>query len=230
MKNSNRLMLLSGVVALMLTAIPPLSADMGMWSDADSNKDGSIDRAEFDAGRASHFKTIDGNGDGFITADEMKAFHDQRRQEMGGGMGGKHGDRAANFLKRLDTSGDGRITAGEWQADSLKRFGKFDSNGDGAVTADELENMHKHRHGKPGDMGEGQMDEGMGKPRGDFKGGLARMDTDKDGKVSVTEWNAMGDKMFARMDDNKDGKISADERPRHHMGKQPQDGDAPAQP
>lgn len=229
MKNSNRLMLLGGVVGLMLTAIPPLFADMGMWPDADANKDGSIDRTEFDAERAVHFKKIDSNGDGFVAADEMKAVHDQHRAKMEA----RRGEMSAKFLKRIDTSGDGKVTAAEWQADSLKRFVELDGNGDGAVTADELQKMHMRpdrklgfmHDGKPGDMAEGG-----GMPHGGFKGGLARFDTDKDGKVSEAEWDAMGDKMFARLDDNNDGKISAEEMPHHRMGGQPRDGEPPVLP
>ena len=211
MKNPNKIMLLSGVVGLMITAIPPLSAEMGMWLDADANKDGGIDRAEFDARRAAHFKSIDGNGDGLATAEEMKAFHEKQRQAMG-----------ESFFKRLDTDGDGKILSAEWQAASLKKFGKLDSSGDDAITADELDKMHGGMGGMSG-MGEGTS-------HGDFKDGLVRFDTDKDGKVSPTEWNAMGDKMFAHMDANKDGKISVEEMPRHGMGKQSQDDATPVQP
>jgi hypothetical protein len=82
------------------------------------------------------------------------------------------------------------------------------------VTAEELGKMRKMRDGKPGD----------GKDR------LARLDTDKDGKVSAAEWNALGDKMFARLDDNKDGKIAKDELPKHGKHGQKQNGVEPVQP
>ena len=228
MKNSNRLMLLGGVVGLMLAAGPAVFADMGAagmapWTAADANKDGNIDRAEFDTERTAHFKAIDANGDGFISAEEMKTFRDAHRHGKDGD--GSHGDMSAKFLKRLDTSGDGKVTAAEWQADSLQKFVKVDANGDGAVTADELQKMHKRPDGKPGDAaGKGPDGKGLG---GDFKGGLARLDTDKDGKVSPAEWNVLGDQLFARLDDNKDGTISVDELPQHRKGDAPQ-GDAPA--
>ena len=55
MKNSNRLMLLGGVVGAILTAVSPVVAQApkgmwqgGMWQAMDANQDGSIDRAEFD--------------------------------------------------------------------------------------------------------------------------------------------------------------------------------------
>jgi Ca2+-binding EF-hand superfamily protein len=215
MKNSNRLMLLGGVVGLMLAAGVPVFADMGQGPKADANKDGAIDRAEFDTQRAAQFKAMDTNGDGVLTAEEMKAFHEQRRADMRDNMTGK-------FVTRIDTSGDGKISAAEWQANSLQKFVKLDGNGDGAVTADEFQNMHK----RPDDNSGGA----TGKQRGDFKNGLARLDTDKDGKVSAAEWNAQGDKMFARMDDNKDGQISADEMPHRRHGDQTKTGEPLVQP
>jgi Ca2+-binding EF-hand superfamily protein len=209
MKNSNRLMLLGGAIGLMLGAAAPAFADFGPWQKADTNKDGSIDRAEFDAQGAERFKAIDANGDGSITSDEMKAFHEARRAKFEaakGDMGGK-------FLKRFDKDNDGKISAAEWPTEGRLTFEKADANSDGFVTADEMAKAHKPREG------------GKGDPADRF----AKLDTDKDGKLSVTEWSAMGEKMFARLDDNKDGKISADEMPKHDR-KKPQDGEPPVQP
>lgn len=215
MKNSNRLMLLGGVVGLMLTAAAPVFADlggpgMGFWPNADTNKDGGIDRAEFDAERAAHFKTVDANGDGVISADEMKTFRDAMHAKMEG----KQGDMGAKFLKRFDADADGKVTEAEWPKKGRMTFAEADANKDGAVTADELAKMRPPHDGK----------------LKDGKDGLARLDNDKDGKVSLAEWNALGDKMFARMDDNGDGKIVKDELPKHHKGDGPQDDDAPVLP
>jgi len=65
---------------------------------------------------------------------------------------------------------------------------------------------------------------------------LEKMDTDKDGKISKTEWQAHHDEMFAKLDADKDGSITKDEFQAHHskmmkehhgkMGK----GDDEAQP
>lgn len=218
MKNANKLMLLGGVIGLMLAVGAPVFADSA--PKADVNKDGILDRAEFDAQRAAQFKAMDADGNGVLTAEEMKAFHEQHRADMRDGMAGK-------FIKRIDTSGDGKVSAAEWQAGSLQKFVKLDDNGDGAITADEFQKMHKRPDGKTGDAAGKQHHDGKG---GDFKDGLARLDTNTDGKVSTAEWNALGDKMFARMDDNKDGKISADEMPRHRKHGQQPDGEPLIQP
>lgn len=215
MKNSNRLMLLGSAAALMLAVAAPVFADMGgpnmgIWPDADTNKDGSIDRAEFDIERTAHFKTVDANSDGFITEDEMKTFRDAMHAKMEG----KQGDMGAKFLKRFDANADGKVTEAEWPKKGRMTFAEADANKDGAVMADELAKMRAPHDGK----------------QKDGKDGLARLDTDKDGKVSLAEWSALGDKMFARMDDNGDGKIVKDEMPKHHMGDGPQDDNTPVLP
>lgn len=215
MKISNRLMLLGGVVGLTLAAAAPAFADMGApgmspWQKADANQDGIIDQSEFAAGQAAHFKAIDANADGSVTPEEMKAFREQQRAKMEE----KRAEMAAKFFQTADKNSDGKIVAAEWPQDGRLKFEKADANGDGAVTADELGKAHKPRDGKPDES----------------KGRFVRLDTDKDGKLSVTEWNAMGDKMFARLDDNKDGKITKDEMPKHRKDDGHKDGDAPVQP
>nr|WP_298686447.1 hypothetical protein [uncultured Dongia sp.] len=211
MKKSNRLMLLTGVVGLMLTAAAPLYADMGHGPKADANKDGTIDRAEFDAERAANFTTLDANADGFVSEDEMKAFHEAHRAEMEG----KQGEMSAKFFKRFDADSDGKVTAAEWPKEGRMTLADVDVNGDGAVTADEFGKMHKPRDGKKAEGG---------------KDGFARLDTDKDGKVSAAEWNALGDKMFARMDENKDGKIAKDEMPKPRKRDKMPDDETPILP
>lgn len=221
MKKSNRIMLLGGVIGLVLTAVSPVFAGGGkgaMWLDADTNKDGSIDRAEFDALRSTHFAAFDADSDGLLTAEEFKAAHEKRRAEMKAKMG-KDGDgprHGEGMLQRIDTSGDGRVTADEWQANSLQRFVRLDANGDGAVTIEEMTAHH----------GKGM--HGTGKPDGQrlmkgHDGMMDQADSNGDGQLSKSEWDAAGTEMFARLDMNSDGRIAADEFP--HQRKK--DGEAP---
>ncbi|MGB0712057.1 MAG: hypothetical protein ACPGUC_00720 [Gammaproteobacteria bacterium] len=55
---------------------------------------------------------------------------------------------------------------------------------------------------------------GMPDPRAMF---IDKMDTDKDGKVSLDEFRAPGDKMFAAMDSNGDGQIDVQEAQAFHQ-------------
>lgn len=46
----------------------------------------------------------------------------------------------------------------------------------------------------------------------DWKQEFKKADTNKDGSLSMDEWNAHGKEMFKEIDANKDGKISMDEK------------------
>lgn len=48
----------------------------------DTNGDGKLTRAEFDAGQRAHFAEIDTNKDGAATPEEFRKFHEAKRAEM----------------------------------------------------------------------------------------------------------------------------------------------------
>lgn len=52
---------------------------MAMGKMADTNNDGAVSRAEFDAGVAKHFAMVDANNDGTITKDERQAARQKMR-------------------------------------------------------------------------------------------------------------------------------------------------------
>lgn len=188
MKNSSRFMVLGGVFGITLSLINPVFAGSGPWKSADTNKDGFVDRAEFDAQGVSRFQKIDSNTDGFLTQDEFRAKYEATKA-----------DRVAKMVKRFDKDSDGKLSEAEWPEKHKVSFTDADTNKDGVVTADELIASRKAKNGGVSD----------GKDR------MARLDGDKDGKISATEWSAQGEKMFVRWDTNKDGKIEESELPKH---------------
>ncbi|HBO79975.1 MAG TPA: Ca2+ sensor, partial [Cupriavidus sp.] len=111
---------------------------------ADTDKDGTISKAEFDA----LFNKIDTNHDGKLDKSELAAFHkamwEQRRAEM-------KADFEAKF-KAADKNNDGALTRDEFKAAfprMANRFDRIDANHDGKVTMAEMEasmqKMHKER-------------------------------------------------------------------------------------
>ncbi|MEM1264221.1 MAG: EF-hand domain-containing protein [Pseudomonadota bacterium] len=96
---------------------------------ADTDGDGRLSLAEFEAvsdGRVP-FEDVDTNGDGFVDADEGKAFRRAARE------------RRRDRLKAADTNGDGLLSRDEFDAVAGGRFefDDLDSNADGVIDADE---------------------------------------------------------------------------------------------
>lgn len=105
---------------------------------ADTDGNGMLSRQEAAALPmiAKHFDEIDANGDGQVTMEELRAFHEKHRAAA----------MAAHF-KKIDIDGDGRISKAEAQANAPRLFAHFDqldANGDGFITPEELQAAHHH--------------------------------------------------------------------------------------
>lgn len=129
---------------------------------------------------------------------------------------------------KADANGDGKITRAEFLARAEASFARRDTNKDGVLTQDERRagkagKAHK-RKGATGGMGgpfipaqdasTPQADGAMQGRRGGTRGpgaGMARMDADKDGRVTRAEFDAASRTRFERMDTNRDGTVDATE-------------------
>lgn len=140
---------------------------MNFIQQADSDGDGALTRAEFDAFMSERFAMIDADGDGTVTADELQAARPMAgmrggerdgMRHMGGRdgghfrAGGRHGmgeevtpemreARAQAMVARMDADGDGLLSVEELSAEpSPERiFGMLDTDGDGAISQEEFE-------------------------------------------------------------------------------------------
>ena len=74
-----------------------------MMAKVDTDKDGKISRAEFQARGEQMFKEADANGDGFITPEEGKAAHEARRE--------KWKARKAEYMKKREAAASSAATA-----------------------------------------------------------------------------------------------------------------------
>lgn len=109
-----------------------------MLDRLDTNKDGSIDRAEMDAAHMEHFSNMDADGDGVVSQAEMRAFHERKREEA-------RAKREARMFKSLDSNGDGVLSEDEINARRQAMFEKLDKDGDGVITAEERKTAHMDR-------------------------------------------------------------------------------------
>jgi len=137
------ILVIAAAVALFMT---PMAAKAGQHhqpptlAEFDSDGDGFLSQAEFDAGRAARhakmaeegrpmhgmenaptFADFDTDGDGKLSADEFAAGHHKHMQAMQAGKhgkGGHHGHRAKPHMSfgDIDSNGDGCIDAAEFDA------------------------------------------------------------------------------------------------------------------
>jgi hypothetical protein len=81
----------------------------------DTNGDGAVDRAEFDAYVEASFTTMDANGDGYVTEAESAAYMPD------------------DLYASANTNGDDGISRQEFQAQGEKDFTGADDDGDGVL-------------------------------------------------------------------------------------------------
>ncbi|MEM7017477.1 MAG: hypothetical protein AAF512_09095 [Pseudomonadota bacterium] len=139
---------------------PEKKADR-LFSQFDVNQDGSITLDEVAFQRNEEFTSIDTDANGELTKEEIKAAHQQRREERrakiqakidsgelpadalerkrrSGKEGGKKGRRAIRrSLKRMDENDNGTISREEYTT-HLPMFDRFDCENDGVITREDI--------------------------------------------------------------------------------------------
>ncbi len=102
------------------------SAFAHMLKKMDTDGDGKISSAEFQAAASARFDAIDTTHSGSITNEQL--------------ANAEHGKRAERELGKLGSNGV--ITKAQYLSAAQARFAKLDKNGDGYITADEMPAGH----------------------------------------------------------------------------------------
>ena len=92
------------------------------FSTSDLDKDGKIDRAEYQRRMVEVFYFADKNKDGVVTVEEIAVIETV--------------DEAA--FKKADKNGDGRLTVNEFVTYRMIQFDEADTNHDGVLTIEEV--------------------------------------------------------------------------------------------
>jgi calcium-dependent protein kinase len=132
------------------------------------------------------FMQLDGNGDGLLTAAELKeGLAKSGIKDMPGDL--------EQILKDVDSDGSGNIDYTEFLAATLDKrhymqedvcwsaFRIFDKNGDGKISLDELQNV----------LGDEEVAGAMGSPMSKMAELMKEVDTSGDGQIDFQEFMAM---------------------------------------
>jgi Ca2+-binding EF-hand superfamily protein len=191
---------LAGTAALAQTVppTPPTAPARPMADDV-------MTRAEVVEKVRDHFSRLDADKDGSITTAEIGAHHGKmvgHKMAEGGQphvMVREHAMRDPNAaFDRLDTNKDGAISRDEFAKGREMRIEKRIVRREKAKEA--------HKDGKLGAMRMHRMG-GMGGARM-----IVMADTDKDGRITLSEAESMALQHFDRMDSNRDGQVTREER------------------
>ncbi|MES2658589.1 MAG: EF-hand domain-containing protein [Verrucomicrobiota bacterium] len=200
------------------------------WKHADSDHDGFISQAEFNAmpriqnlpeeKRVNIFKRLDKDGDGKLSRQELMK------------LGRPHEGPPMKRLWELDADKSGGISLEEFKVGEIFKklppekqvevFHRLDTDKDGLITPKDRPEPFKRRPGKPGKGPEGRKPGDDGDP-GRTEKMIQKLDTNSDGALSFEEFRAgQGVKdltedeqedRFESLDRNGDHRISKDECP-----------------
>ena len=164
----------------------------------DANSDGKLAKSEVPERMQGLFTRGDKNSDGVLAADELQALAGAQQRQQARSQEGERRGPMDPVRGALDADQDGLISAAEMKA-APAALAKLDRNGDGRLSEEEYRPMMR-RGGGP-----------RGNPEEMFNHLLEENDTNKDGKLAVSELPGRMREFMGNADANKDGFISKEE-------------------
>ncbi|MDG2533270.1 hypothetical protein P6144_06400 [Sphingomonas sp. HITSZ_GF] len=142
-----RIPLILAAAAAGLAALPAQAQHAGgaFLAAYDTNHDGKLPRAEYDAARAERFAATDADKDGSISEAEYVGEYSARLDRQlaaSGDSAEKQAEERTRQIRQthvrfgaLDTNKDGRIDRAEYDAIAGRTFAEQDADKDGVITA-----------------------------------------------------------------------------------------------
>lgn len=124
----------------------------------------------------------------------------------------QNGNPGTEFMDQWDLDSDGLVTLDELRTKRGEVFYMFDVEGDGALTGDDWAGVAAHMQEEQQVKGGGHGAGGHGKGPGAAMHAAMTPefnDADSNGEVSLAEFDAASDKLFAALDRNGDHVVSA---------------------
>lgn len=141
----------TALAAAALASIPALAAPHGgaaFIADYDTNGDGQVTRAEFDAARTARFNATDTNKDGWVSEEEYLAEYSARLEKQLAASSltdeKKTEERQRQIRQThvrfgvLDTNKDRKLEKAEYDASGARAFAEMDDDKDNVVTASDV--------------------------------------------------------------------------------------------
>ena len=107
------------------------------FNKLDTNHDGVVSRAEYQAWVDGRFAKLDTNGDGSIDATEI---------ESSPATAARVQRRAEHFIKRYDKSGTGNVSESEFETKEMTHFDRLSGGADTMTETQFAAAMAAHRH------------------------------------------------------------------------------------
>lgn len=179
----------------------------------DANGDGVITLDEVLAKRQPYFDRMDTNKDGVLDQAEIAASVKERVDYW-----------VKRVVKRLDADGDGKITRAEIESRAKRRFSIADHNDDGVIDANDLPPGMRGMDGMGGPHGRGMRGSEGGpftfeRLVGRIDERFKQFDRNGDGVIDASEIEAIvaesvdywTKRFLKRFDNDKDGRVTKDE-------------------